>query len=184
MEKKKNKSVDLPKLIKAVNKNNGIKGGDFRKGRLTVNILYKVINEYEMIDRDILAYNLRKAMGTPFISYPVQDKWLAKACDTNKETIYSWLAANRNAKAPLKAVVIIARALGLSIYDLLAQPSENEDISLSKRSYYDNSYEGIIVAYRMAFPRIKYGEIAKDLGISDVTVRRHLINYEKRNKNV
>ena len=149
---------------------------------ITASQILEVINRYDAISREELAYNLRKAMGMPTTAFKEQDYWLANLCGTTRNTTYSWFAPHRNSKAPLKVVAQIAETLSIPFMRLLEPPDKEANTELRKKSKRNTSFENDIMIYSKKYPDKSIAEIALDLGISDETVRRHLKNYKKAGK--
>lgn len=144
-------------------------------------ILIQIIEEYESISRDALAYNLRKAMGYPQVKITEQDNWLAKLFGITREAAYSWFGPGHNAKAPLKVVARISFEKGIPIMELLKPPKEeitNMRI-VSKRS---DSYEKDVIDLYKKYPKMTTQEMSVKLGITYETVLRHLKKYKAKNE--
>ena len=143
-------------------------------------MLIEIIEKYENISRNALAYNMRKAMGYPKVKIGQQDNWLAKLYGITRETAYSWFAPGRHAKVPLKVVARISLETNTPFMTLL-EPPENEALTqlrmVSKRN---DSYERDIIALLKKNPDLTVSEIATQLGIATGTVRRHLKNYKAK----
>lgn len=135
--------------------------------------MLEIISLHENIKRETLAYNVRQAMQSLHLSEKEEYLWLAELCDTTRNTTYSWFAPHRDSKVPLKVLLKISIALKVPLYPLLTN-EPIKPVNLRRSKFLRPSYEAAVRSYRKRHPTASIAETAKDLGIAEVTVRRHL----------
>lgn len=138
-----------------------------------------LIERYEKIPRAALAMNLQYAMKELELTKRGECIWLANLLKTTRNTTYSWLAPNRESKAPLKAVLTISVRLDVSLDALLDSSMRitSEQLRISKER--PNFKESVLQCVEL-HPEWSIQQIADELKVGSHTVRRHL-NMSKEN---
>lgn len=138
-----------------------------------------LMEQYEEIPRAVLAMNVRYAMKSLGLTDRGECVWLANLFHTTRNTTYSWLAPNRQAKVPLKVVVILALRLDVPLDTLLDSSMRITNEQLRKRDERP-SYKKEVLDCADAHPDWSTKEIAAELKICDDTVRRHIRSRQEK----
>lgn len=141
--------------------------------------ILNIFSMYEKISRKSLAYNIGQMLDRCNLPKKGRYSYLGKLCGLERETIHSWLGPNREAKMPLKYVALICYSKNFSLTAILTPPKNENEINLRISPKRNDSYEKEVIALYKSNPSMTVYEIAAELNIADVTVRRHLKNYQE-----
>ncbi len=92
------------------------------------------------------------------------------------------MSPHRNEKVPLKLVAIISKQLDIPITVLMNPTLNNGKTQLRKQINKSTSCANKVIDYWKSHPNQTVKEIAEAVGLSTVTVRRHIKNHMKGNK--
>ena len=148
--------------------------------------LNNLIDIYEAMPRDVLAFNIKKALPQG-LNVKNQVKWLAEHHISTgmhaETTAYSWIAPNKSSKMPFSSLVKLAIALECTIGEILDDKHSPENINLRTKQVRSNSKFQSVLELKQNNPEISVKEIAANLHIHENTVRRHLKSAEFNSEN-
>lgn len=142
--------------------------------------LLDLMDKYEKADRVSIALNVIQAVQTSLNLENNKSicEWITALCGYDEyKTVYSWIAPHREAKFPFKALIKIAIAIDYPVEALLKQVVNADNNMLKKRhTERKDSAASRVKDYILDNPDASIPTIARELEISEVTVRRHLNN--------
>ena len=132
---------------------------------------------YENTDRVSIALNVLDAVEafTGMKRRKAVCEWVGSLSGYSEyKTVYSWLSPHRESKVPFKVLLKIAVATGCPVERLLKKKDCADRVMLKERASKKTNMENAVRLYVHAHPEDSLHDIALNLAISEVTVRRHL----------